>query len=413
MRNPFFRMASSLYINYMLLGMMNIILVSNMSFLSKQFSTDSLGISLLISAIGIGKLITLSFSGRLSDRIGRKPLAVTASFLNVIFLVGIPLAPNYQLAFVFAVIAGISNSILDSGAFPALIEAYPNNSGSATVLVKAFISVGAAFLPIMISFFISHDLFYGFSFFVPAAIYFINGMVLLSIPFPNHKASKSKNYLKEYSSKSRRFFIQPKLWREGLGIMLIGFTSVALLMVIQVWLPTYGQEIAGLSQTEGVGLLSFYNIGGFISVLLLAVLLKKVIKTITVLIIYPSIALVSLLFLIAFPNPITMVVCSFLLGLSTSGIFQLAVALMTEFFPDRKGTSSAYVSMASSTAFIVIPFLTGLLTKYFSVTSVFVFDIGVAIVSILLAINISIQYKKVFNLHSKSGIMRKAFRLLE
>src|SRR3954447_17584961 len=98
MRNPSFRMASSLYINYMLLGMMNIILVSNMSFLSEQFGTDSLGISLLISAIGMGKLVTLSFSGRLSDKIGRKPLVGIASFLNIIFLVGIPLAPNYQLA---------------------------------------------------------------------------------------------------------------------------------------------------------------------------------------------------------------------------------------------------------------------------------------------------------------------------
>ncbi|MBT2730477.1 hypothetical protein J7E63_26990 [Bacillus sp. ISL-75] len=72
MRSPFFRMASSLYINYfnyLLLGMMNIILVSNMSFLSEQFGTDSLGISLLISAIGLGKLVTLSFSGRLSDKL--------------------------------------------------------------------------------------------------------------------------------------------------------------------------------------------------------------------------------------------------------------------------------------------------------------------------------------------------------
>ena len=92
----------------------------------------------------------------------------------------------------------------------------------------------------------------------------------------------------------------------------------------------------GLSQIEGVGLLSFYSVGGFISVILLAVLLKKVIKTITVLIIYPSLALASLLVLLAFPNPIVVMVCSFLLGVSTSGIFQLAVALMAEFFPDKK-----------------------------------------------------------------------------
>ncbi|MCM3724624.1 hypothetical protein M3226_02765 [Neobacillus cucumis] len=69
---------------------------------------------------------------------------------------------------------------------------------------------------------------------MPAAIYFINGMVLLLTPFPNHKANKYKDNVKDYRSISRGFSIQPKMWREGLGIILTGFTSVALLMVIQV-----------------------------------------------------------------------------------------------------------------------------------------------------------------------------------
>jgi MFS family permease len=89
-------------------------------------------------------------------------------------------------------------------------------------------------------------------------------------------------------------------------------------------------------------------------------------------------------------------------------VFQLAVVLMIEFFPEKKGTSSAYVSIASSSAFIVIPFVTGLLTKNFSVSSVFIFDIGVALASILLAINMSYQYRKIFNLQSKSIKLTKA-----
>ncbi|MCM3724623.1 MFS transporter [Neobacillus cucumis] len=121
-----------------------------MSFLSEQLGTDSLGISLIISAIGLGKLVKLSFSGRLSDKMGRKPLVVTATFLNIIFLGGIPLAPNFQVAFVLALIAGFSYSIMDSGTFPALVEAFPENSensGSATVLLKAcvYLSRGNSF----------------------------------------------------------------------------------------------------------------------------------------------------------------------------------------------------------------------------------------------------------------------------
>ena len=73
---------------------------------------------------------------------------------------------------------------------------------------------------------------------------------------------------------SKRFAFQPKFWREGLGVIFIGFTSVALMMVVQVWLPTYGQEVVGLSRVEGVGLLSFYSVGGFISVLNASCILK-------------------------------------------------------------------------------------------------------------------------------------------
>ena len=46
-RNPYTKMASSLYINYLLLEMINVILASNMSFLSQQLNTDSAGISIL------------------------------------------------------------------------------------------------------------------------------------------------------------------------------------------------------------------------------------------------------------------------------------------------------------------------------------------------------------------------------
>ena len=66
------------------------------------------------------------------------------------------------------------------------------------------------------------------------------------------------------------------------------------------------------------------------------------------------------------------------------------------------------MSLASSLAFIVIPLVTGLLTKNFSVSSVFIFDIGVALAGILLAINISSRYRKIFNVQSKTINLTKA-----
>lgn len=118
--------ATGLYVNYLLFGMFNIILASHMSFLTEHLHTDQAGISLLVSAMGFGRLFTLYISGVLSDRYGRKPFIVAAGLLMAVFLVGIPLSPTFEMAMVLAVLAGVANSFLDSGTYPALIEAFPN-----------------------------------------------------------------------------------------------------------------------------------------------------------------------------------------------------------------------------------------------------------------------------------------------
>ncbi|MBU5262401.1 MFS transporter [Bacillus atrophaeus] len=393
MKNQYTKMAIGLYINYFLLGMVNIILASNMESLSKQLGTTAAGISYLVSAIGIGKLVSLAVAGRLSDKYGRKPFVVAASFIYLIFLIGIPLAPNYALAFIFAVSAGIANSFLDSGTYPALIEGFPKKASSATVLVKAFVSIGATLLPFFISFIVARDLFYGYTFFLPAIIYFINGFFLLKVAFPNHNQKDAAGT--SGASAQDQFKSQPKLRQEGLAIIILGFTSTALFVLVQVWLPKFGQEVLGMPEVQSVQLLSYYSIGALVSVLLLAVLLNKVIKPVTVMIVYPAIALVSLLALLFIHQPAVSVISSFVIGLSTAGVFQLAMTVMAELFPANKGTITSFVNTAASLAFILIPLVTGILSKSAGLTSVFMLDVGIAVISILLALFIGYRYKQV------------------
>ncbi|WNV80561.1 MFS transporter [Bacillus atrophaeus] len=393
MKNQYTKMAIGLYINYFLLGMVNIILASNMESLSKQLGTTAAGISYLVSAIGIGKLVSLAVAGRLSDKYGRKPFVVAASFIYLIFLIGIPLAPNYALAFIFAVSAGIANSFLDSGTYPALIEGFPKKASSATVLVKAFVSIGATLLPFFISFIVAKDLFYGYTFFLPAIIYFINGFFLLKVAFPNHNQKDAAGT--SGASAQDRFKSQPKLRQEGLAIIILGFTSTALFVLVQVWLPKFGQEVLGMPEVQSVQLLSYYSVGALVSVLLLAVLLNKVIKPVTVMIVYPAVALVSLLALLFIHQPAVSVISSFVIGLSTAGVFQLAMTVMAELFPANKGTITSFVNTAASLAFILIPLVTGILSKSAGLTSVFMLDVGIAVISILLALFIGYRYKQV------------------
>src|SRR5699024_974668 len=132
------RIGSSIYINYILLGMINLINALHMGFLTEQLNTDAAAISALISAIGIGKLIALPFAVMISDNLGLDSMLISACFLYVIFLFEIPFASTYTIPFMFALLAGMGNSILDTSSYPGLIEVFRTLSSSATLLVKAF-----------------------------------------------------------------------------------------------------------------------------------------------------------------------------------------------------------------------------------------------------------------------------------
>lgn len=341
MKNIYTKMAAGLYINYFLLGMINIIIASNMEALSKQLHTSAAGVSYLVSAIGIGKLISLLFAGKLSDTFGRRPFIVSGAFLYLIFLIGIPLSTNYTAAFIA-----------------------------------------------------DRHLFYGWTFFVPGIIFFLNGFFLLKVPFPNHK-QKEDGGRTEASPSDDAFTSQPSIWREGLAIILLGFSSTALFMLVQVWLPKFGQSVLGMPEVQAVKLLSYYSIGALVSVLLLAVLLNRVIQPITVMVLYPVIAAIALLALIFIHQPAVSVISSFVIGLSTAGILQLAMTVMAVLFPKNKGTITSFVNIASSLSFIVIPLVTGAISKAAGLTPVFLLDIGIAAVSALLALFIGIRFKQV------------------
>ncbi len=398
--------ASGMYINYFLLGMVNIMLASNMPFLTKQLNTDGAGISYIISAIGIGKLLSYSLSGILSDKFGRKPLILVSSLTMAIFLIGIPLSPNYPTAFIFAIIAGIANSAMDAGTYPALIEVFPKSSGSASVLVKAFISAGAALLPFMIAFFADRDLFYGYAFFLPALIYLLNMIFMFKLPFPNHKREQST--VQQQNTAENKFISAPKMKQEGIALIVIGFTSTALFTVAQIWLPTYGQQVLGMAESSSVRLLSYYSIGALISVLVLAVLLSKVLRPVTVILVYPMITLIAVLTLLFVKVPTIAIAAAFFMGFSTAGVFQLAITVMTELFWNKKGTVTGIVATAAGLAAILLPLATGLMSKTGHISIIFIFDAMLSVVGMVAAAFVNYRYRKILNKNRSEQIQETA-----
>ncbi|MCK8100616.1 MFS transporter [Bacillus sp. 2CMS4F] len=390
MKTKYVKTATGMYINYFLLGMVNIILASNMSSLTKQWNTDPTGISYVIAAIGFGKLLTYGISGVLSDKIGRKPLIVASAGIMAVFLIGIPLSPSYELAFVFALLAGVANSAMDAGTYPALTELFPTAPSSANVLVKAFMSLGAALLPLLITVLADHSLFYGYAFYLPAAVYVLNILCLSAISLPK----KQKQPIKPGQQGSPAFLSEPDMKKEGAALIIIGFTSTALFTVSQIWLPSFAQKAAGLAESASVQLLSYYSIGALVSVLLLALLLNRWVKPVMITLLYPIITLCTLAVMLTVHVPVVLDITAFFLGFSTAGVFQITVTLMTELFWNRKGTVTGIVATASSIASILLPIATGLIAKAGGIAHIFMFDFGIAVIGTASAAFLYYRYNK-------------------
>ncbi|MDF2902773.1 MAG: inner rane transport protein ydiM [Bacillus sp. (in: firmicutes)] len=393
MKNRYLPTAIVLYINYFVHGMGAIILAQNMKFLTGQLHTDNAGVAYVISALGIGRLIALFVSGALSDKFGRKPFVAIGMGVYAVFFVGILFSPSVEVAFIFAIMAGIANSLLDSGTYPALMESFPKTAGTANVIIKAFISGGQFALPMIIGFIINHDMYYGISFLIPVAIFVLNGIFLAKMPFPSHiKDGNSK----DSASTETIFASKPKFWIEGLCIILIGYTATATFYLIQVWLPTYGQDVVGMAEVTALKLISYYSLGSLASVFLTSYLVKSLVKPVTIVFIYPLISFITLIAIWQIQTPTMVVIGAAVIGFSAAGgVLQLALTVMTEFFNQSKGKITGIVYTASSLASFTIPVVTGIISRT-SVENIIVFDAGIAFVGTLLAIVVNVRYRKVF-----------------
>lgn len=389
MKNKYMPTALALYINYFVHGMGAIILSQNMDALMQQFNTDRAGVSYVISGLGIGRLLVLFVSGALSDKFGRKPFVLLGIVTYMIFLGGILVAPNVSVALILAILAGMANSFMDSGTYPALMEAFPESSGSANIIIKAFIAAGQFVLPFIISFLIANDLWYGYSFLFCMAIFVINGLFLLKLQFPAHKVEKAE--VKEESVSESN---EPKsnFWIEGIALILIGFTATATFYIIQNYLPTYGQEVAGMEKSAALKLISLYSAGSFTAVVVTSILVAKWIKQVRFVFVYPLISLVMLVLLYLFPSPMMCVIGSFVIGYSAAGgVLQLALTTMSELFPKNKGTITGIVYTASSLASSVLPALIGVIASS-NVSNIMLLNIVITAIGVVLALIVNIRY---------------------
>ncbi|CAM3206344.1 Inner membrane transport protein YdiM [Klebsiella spallanzanii] len=384
MKNQYVPTAAGLYLNYLIHGMGVLLITLNMANLQEQWGTDAAGVSIVISSLGIGKLATL-VTGFLSDRFGRKPFIYLGIASYIVFFLGILLTKNIYLAYCCGIMAGLANSFLDSGTYPALMESFPNSASRANVLIKAFVSAGQFLLPFIIGALIWANMWYGWSFIIAAVLMVLSAIYLIKMPFPDHRAKK------EAAEKSSAAAVAPKADSGKLDMViftLYGYIGMATFYLVSQWLAQYGEFVAGIPHESAIKLLSVYTAGSLTCVFVTAAFVKEVFSSAVAMIIYTFLSMISLLIVCLFPTPMVVTGFAFIIGFAAAGgVLQIGATIMAMSFPNGKGRATGIFYTAGSLASFTIPLITAKLSKI-GIASIMWFDLLIAIVGFVIALYI-------------------------
>lgn len=382
----------SLYLNYFVHGIGVLILAQNMDALAARWGSLA-DVMSVIGMLGIGRLIVLFVSGKLSDKYGRKPFVLLGMITYIAFFLGILVSPTTAVACVFGILAGIANSFLDAGTYPALIESYPESASTVTVLLKAFISAGQFLLPLFIGVLVMMNAWYGWSFIVAAVILALNFVIMLKMGFPvmNRVGNSDKNDASEAPVEAPK----SKWYLEGICFVLYGYISQATFYLISQWLTKYGVAVAQMPDLAARSLMSYYSIGSLACVFFTAFITKKGVRPITLLVVYTLISTLAIGGLYYYPSASLAPILSAVVGFSAAGgVMQLGLVMMTEMFPKGKGTMTGIFYTTGSIASFTIPVVTGHMADS-GINSIMGLDAAIALAGFIVACIIYVRYNSV------------------
>ena len=357
---------------------------------ARQLADGSYDVSTVvtvIAALGLGRLMAHFVAGPFSDRYGRKLSGLIGVGLYVIFFAGIILSPNMAAAYCFAVLGGAANSFLDTCVSPTCMEIFVNNGSIANMFTKFSMCVSQFLLPFFILFVGNAGLPYTTLFIICGAAILADGFLILLLPFPE----REKKAVNGVGTNKERMKFTPV----SIAAILIGFTSSSTFML---WLNC-NKELGQLYGMTNPSLIqSYYAAGTAVAIIVTAFLIKKGLGEKTVLILYPAVSTVMLLFCYWIRTPQICIIGGFVIGYAgAGGVLQLAVATTIQFFPENKATATSFVMIASSVANYTILSLAGYLTRIGGSEGprmILLLNAGVTFLGVMLAVFVKVMEKR-------------------
>ncbi|GAA3016391.1 MFS transporter [Tetragenococcus solitarius] len=374
-------MAAGLYFNFAILGIATIIISQYSNWFSQAWNTDVQGVSLVLSMVGLGRILTILFAGVISDKIGRKKTMMISMLSNALFLLGIGFVNNIVLASIAALFFGVTNSFGDSAAYPAMTEAFPKRAATMNSLLKAAMSVAQFLFPFWVAAIQNARL----TVLLLAILLIGDAVFLASSNFAsqNEAADTGDETTDNVSIQTTQN--KPKMAIDGTLLIMLGFTICFTFYVFSQYAPQFGSVVLGASATASRTLVSWYAMASMISVFLTAFIVTKT-HPLNVILVYSAVSFVALAIMIIHPTLTTARIGSIVIGFfGAGGLWQLGLSVLTEYFPKGRGKITSYYSSMAALTYFLGPLVSSMLIKDTanSVLMVFITVAAMALISIV------------------------------
>lgn len=354
-------------------------------------SHDVSGVLAVISAMGLGRLISITFGGTLSDCYGRRQAGLLSCLLFTVSFAGFPFTRSTLAGYVFAIICGIAIGLLDEAVTPTCMEVFGKNGTTGNLFSRFFFAIGQILLPVAITYMATRAIPFSTLFFICAGLFAFCGIMILIVPFPPFVRTPRRRRGEKKDPNAGHF----RLTKDAMLLILLGFTTSSTFMI---WLNC-NQELGllyGLSNVER--LQSIYSIGSVAALLFNVVLLRRGVKPVQILIVYPSLAIVTLFLIFITRSPAVCLFGSFFIGFfAAGGLLQLVSSIGNIMFAQNKGMITSLVMFGSSSANFLTLYLASVLMRLTGTEGpryVLLFNIAITLIGIAVAAALSVRQRR-------------------
>ncbi len=411
----------TVYLCYFTHGMQALILSQNKTqFFTQWGYTDAVAgaaaVSLAITATGFGKMLSVWIGGEISDKVGRKKMAIIGSILYIVTFAGLLFTQSFTVACICAFtcicafIAGVATSgFWDASLYPAAQEAVkPQYAGSALIGIKAFVSVSGIVYPLMCvqTAAAGH---WHINIWVPLILSIVCVVVSLISTFEYDDLmtkkvgdGSDKNAAQaEIDAAKARMLAKPN----GLVnfiTMFYGFLCMVIMYGAQQYTKAFGISNCGLNEMQAAGLTSVYTAGSIIAVIFWAVMMGKLrwnpLKVVLIDSIFTAVALAIVL--LVHQVAVVYVAIALLGFFAAGGALQTGLGVRQEFCPGPKGRNTGIYYTWMGLASCFLPFIVSSMTTKIGEQAAVYTMMGIllvaAILSILGMLYLVSQYKHLF-----------------